>query len=400
MKKMFQRGLALLTAVMLLSGCAVPTQTGNGSTEKNTQEKTQGKDKDVAKEKTQGSKEEGEAAADGKILYFVVGNLGDLSYGDLGWWATQAVAEKYGYAYDVVEGGTDTSTLTTTLCDAIETGGYTHVIAAGWYILDDILALAGTDYKDIKFILFDTGVDVNVGGLDNVYCISYKANEASFLTAVYLGLMSKSGKIGAISCNDSPLLNDFVTGFVQGSKYCSEELDLGTEHLVTYIGAQTIQNNYETACVLYDQGIDAIFNIGSTTALGACQAAEERGGYEKGYILVGVDADQYQIYKSSTDTDVNGYENIATSMLKCIEESVMWAFDGMNDKTLEPGLHNVGIAEGGVGLAKNENYLAITPEDVQKKVEEIETKIASGEIVVRSYYGFSDYEEFAAYRDN
>ena len=49
---------------------------------------------------------------------------------------------------------------------------------------------------------------------------------------------------------------------------------------------------------------------------------------------------------------------------------------------------------------KNENYLAITPEDVQKKVEEIETKIASGEIVVRSYYGFSDYEEFAAYRDN
>lgn len=336
----------------------------------------------------------------GKILYFVVGNLGDLSYGDMGLWATQAVAEKYGYEYDVVEGGTDPANYTTTLLDAIETGGYTHVIAAGWYIVDDILKLAGSDFQDVKFVLFDTSNDLELEGLDNVYCITYKANEASFVTAAYLAMMSQSGKIGAISCNDSPLLNDFITGFVQGAKYCKDELGMDVDSLVTYIGAQTIQNNYETASVLYDQGIDGIFNIGSTTALGACQAAEERGGHESGHIIVGVDCDQYEVYKETKDTDVTGYENIATSMLKCIEESCLWAFAGMEDGSVEPGLHRVGIAEGGVGLAKNENYLALTPEDIQQKIDEIEGKIASGEIEVKSYYDFASYEEFAEYRDN
>lgn len=390
MKKKVRRWIALVlaaTLMMTLAGC------GSGQEE--------GKEAQNAEGEVQtDAVQEPPADTPGKILYFVVGNLGDLSYGDMGWWATQAVAEKYGYEYEVVEGGADPANYTTTLLDAIETGGYTHVIAAGWYIVDDILAMAGSDYQDIKFILFDTSNDIDLTGLNNVYCITYKANEASFVTAVYLAMMSQSGKIGAISCNDSPLLNDFITGFVQGSKYCKEELGIEVDSLVTYIGAQTIQNNYETAGVLYDQNIDGIFNIGSTTALGACQAAEERGGYENGYIIVGVDCDQYEVYKQTKDTDVTGYENIATSMLKRIEDSCLWVFDGIADGSVQPGLHRVGIAEGGVGLAKNENYLAVTPEDVQEKIDEIEEKIASGKIEVKSYYDFESYEEFAAYRDN
>lgn len=395
MKKKMEKWLALLlTAVMLMM-----TITGCGGGQEETKD-AQSSEEGASTDAPADAPTDSSTDTPGKILYFVVGNLGDLSYGDMGWWATQAVAEKYGYEYEVVEGGADPANYTTTLLDAIETGGYTHVIAAGWYIVDDILAMAGSDYQDIKFILFDTSNDIDLTGLNNVYCITYKANEASFVTAVYLAMMSQSGKIGAISCNDSPLLNDFITGFVQGSKYCREELGMDVDSLVTYIGAQTIQNNYETAGVLYDQNIDGIFNIGSTTALGACQAAEERGGYENGHIIVGVDCDQYEVYKETKDTDVTGYENIATSMLKCIEDSCLWVFDGIADGSVQPGLHRVGIAEGGVGLAKNENYLALTPEDVQQKVNEIEEKIASGEILVKSYYDFESYEEFAEYRDN
>lgn len=385
MKNNIQKLLALVLAAALMMSMFAGCGSSSSSTTTESKANTTG-------ESTEGGKKE-------KILYFVVGNLGDLSYGDMGWWATQAVAEKYGYEYDVVEGGTDTANYTTTLCDAIETGGYTYVIAAGWYIVDDVLRLAGTDYKDVTFILFDTGVDVAVEGLDNVYCIAYKANEASFVTAVYLSLMSKTGKVGAMSGNDSPLLNDFVTGFVDGMRYVNNEMGMDVDHLVTYIGAQTIQNNYETVNVMYDQGCDAIFNILSTTALGACQAAEEHGGYEKGYYLVGVDCDQYSIYKDATDTEVVGYENLVSSMLKKVEDSVMWAFDGIRDGTVAPGLHRVGYAEGSVGLAKNDNYYNLTPQDVQEKVEEIETKIANGEIEIPSYFDFASYEEFAKFRD-
>ena len=394
MKHNIQKLLALMLAAVL----AVAMFAGCSSSSADTASDSTASSGETAPEQTDTSNSDAPEKNE-KILYFVVGNLGDLSYGDMGWWATQAVAEKYGYEYDVVEGGADTANYTTTLCDAIETGGYTYVIAAGWYIVDDVLRLAGTDYQDVTFILFDTGVDVAVEGLDNVYCIAYKANEASFVTAVYLSLMTKTGKVGAMSGNDSPLLNDFVTGFVDGMRYVNDEMGLDVEHLVTYIGAQTIQNNYETVNVMYDQGCDAIFNILSTTALGACQAAEEHGGYENGYYLVGVDCDQYSIYKDATDTEVVGYENLVTSMLKKVEDSVMWAFDGISDGSVAPGLHRVGYAEGSVGLAKNENYYALTPKDVQDKVEEVETMIANGEIEIPSYFDFASYEEFAQFRD-
>jgi basic membrane protein A len=42
----------------------------------------------------------------------------------------------------------------------------------------------------------------------------------------------------------------------------------------------------------------------------------------------------------------------------------------------------LGIAEGGVGLAKNEYYEKYTPADVKAKVEEAEKKILAGEIKV------------------
>ncbi|MCG2761636.1 MAG: BMP family ABC transporter substrate-binding protein, partial [Candidatus Atribacteria bacterium] len=42
----------------------------------------------------------------------------------------------------------------------------------------------------------------------------------------------------------------------------------------------------------------------------------------------------------------------------------------------------LGIKEGGVGVADNENFKKLTPEDFRKKIKEIEEKILAGEIIV------------------
>jgi basic membrane protein A len=46
----------------------------------------------------------------------------------------------------------------------------------------------------------------------------------------------------------------------------------------------------------------------------------------------------------------------------------------------------LGIAEGGVGLAKNENYQKLTPEDIKARIEEAEKAILEGRIRVDTVF--------------
>ena len=51
------------------------------------------------------------------------------------------------------------------------------------------------------------------------------------------------------------------------------------------------------------------------------------------------------------------------------------------------------------GLAKNENYKAIVPEDIQKFIDETEQKVIDGEITVGTAFDMST-DEVAALRDS
>jgi basic membrane lipoprotein Med (substrate-binding protein (PBP1-ABC) superfamily) len=44
------------------------------------------------------------------------------------------------------------------------------------------------------------------------------------------------------------------------------------------------------------------------------------------------------------------------------------------------------VANDGISLAENEEYKRIVPGDIQQKLTDIANKIASGEIVVKSYF--------------
>ncbi len=341
------------------------------------------------------------ASADegGKLLFFAIGNLGDMGINDLGWYAAQNVADKYGLELTVVEGTNDASVRTTSLLDALETGGYDYCITASWYIQDDLLANMD-NYSDTKFVIYDTSPLTSFADYDNITGISFRQDEGSFMAGVYQCLMTQTGKIGAVASQDSPILNDFVTGWLAGVKYYNDTYDKDVQYDMAYLSDATIAGDYETASVLYGSGCDVVYNIAGTYGLGCAQASEEAGGYEKGRLMVGVDYDQYSVYEKS-DSEVVGKENVATSMQKKIEESVT---DAMS-KVIEGNgamAENVRytLAMGGVGLAYNDHYEELTPDDVKTTISEVEQKIKDGEIVVPSYFDFADYDEFAAFRDD
>lgn len=385
MKKVIALALALVMCLSLVacgsSGTSQSTGTTSGSTT------------------APAADSNGEAKE--SVLYYAA-YIGDFGLGDMGWRAAQAAGEKYGYDVTLVEYGNDSSQAVNSLIDALDTRHYDYVMAMGWYVTDTVIEKSASgEWSDIKFILYDTAPSADFKGCDNIYGVSFAQNEGSFLVAVYSALMTKTGKIGAVINMDAPITNDFGTGWLHGYKYAVNELGMkDLDMMYTYMGELTVQGDYESVNVVMDNGCDYVYNVGGSVALGAMQAAEEKGGVDGGKFIIGTDYDQYTYFESVGD--VVGYKTMVTSMLKNIEPCVALLFENIHGEAtgIGPGNHVYGIAEGGTGLCENDWYKQNTPEDVQKQISEISAKIASGELKVVSYFDFPSYDDFAAYRDN
>ena len=170
MKRRFMGLLVAATLAVSLVGC------GGGSTEETT---TAAATQEGSTEAS-GETSQGEDSLEGKkLLFFAFQNIGDYGTNDLGYYAAQEIAEKYGIEMTLVEGGLDASTRTTTLLDAIETGGYDYVISSSWYIQDDLLANVDR-FPDMKFILYDTAPTLDLSAYPNVFGVSFRQDEGSF----------------------------------------------------------------------------------------------------------------------------------------------------------------------------------------------------------------------------
>ena len=342
-----------------------------------------------------------EKPASGKTMLYYAAYIGDFGLADMGWRAAQAAKEKYGYDVTLVEYGNDSSQAVNSLIDALDTKHYDFVMAMGWYISDTIIEKSKSgEWADTTFILYDTSPSTDFSGTDNIYGVSFAQNEGSFLAGVYSALMTKSGKVGCVINVDVPICNDFGVGWLCGVKHARKNMGLNVDSMYTYMGELTVQGDYESVNVVMDNGCDYVYNVGASVSLGAMQAADEKGGYEKGKFIIGTDYDQYTYFE--TVGDVQGYKSMVTSMLKNIEPCVALLLKNINGEAsgIKPGNHVYGIAEGGTGLVENDWYKQNTPEDVQKQISDISAKIASGEIKVVSYFDFPSYDAFANYRDN
>ena len=91
--------------------------------------------------------------------------------------------------------------------------------------------------------------------------------------------------------------------------------------------------------------------------------------------------------EGSVDADPAQAERILTSMLKNVDNSLFRALQLHLEGALPYGeIEALGIAEGGVGLARNEYYENSTPDEVKALVDEAEQKVLSGEITVETAF--------------
>ena len=328
-----------------------------------------------------------------RMVSVINGTLGDKSFFDSAQRGMDAVADEYDIETDTVELGIDPANWEPGLLDVMsDTDSYDILVAGTWQMVG-IMAANAHNYPDKQFMFYDAGMpyddaEVCVDACANVYSMTYAQNQGSFLAGVYAAAITMSGlegtndapTIGAVGGQQIPVIDDFIVGYEQGA--CLVNAD--TQSIVQYAGSwNDPARGKEITLAMYEQGADIVFQIAGGTGVGVFEAAQEQSRY-----AIGVDSDQAVIV---AETDPDQAERILTSMLKNVDNSIFRAVTLHLDGTLAYGsTENLGIPEGGVGLAKNDFYDMSTPDDIKAMVEAAEAAVVNGDIEVQTVFTSED----------
>lgn len=311
-----------------------------------------------------------------KVCVVYSGNLGDKSYNDscnIG--ATQA-AKDFNVEIKNLE-GTTADEWRTNLLAACE-DGYDLVICSSSN-LQEYLEEFAPEYPDTKFAIIDTTVEA-----DNVVSISFAQNQGSFLAGAAAALFTSHSEIDGVNDDavigwvggmDIPVLHDFLVGYEQGAKYINPDITVLSSFAGTW---NDPLKGKELTLAQYQQGADIVMNVASGTGPGILEAAKEAGKY-----AIGVDLNQ--------DNDQPGA--VLTSMVKRVDTACYSVIKSVAEGTFKGGeVSYLDLAAEGVSLTDfsviKEHLGDQFPEDILTKLEEIQEKIVSGEIVVENYEGF------------
>lgn len=384
MKKIFALLLALVMVFSLVA-CASKTETPATETkteETATETTTEEKAEEPAAEE---EKTEEPAAEEGKvynIAYLVNGNLGDKSFFDSAEAGLAQLKADGRIDYVTIEmGGTDEDqpTWLSTLYDVSEDGGY-DLIVCGTYQMPDYLKEVATQYPDQLYAIFDD--TTYVGENKNVVNLSYRQNDMGYLVGVYAACMTvdtnvaninEDAVVGFVGGVDSPVINDFLIGFIEGAQSVNPDIKVDTRYTNDYVDT-AIAKEYGLS-MINDNKCDIIWGVAGNAGNGAAEAALETG---KAW-FIGVDSDQELTFSPDLAAIT------LTSGLKNIGNSLVWLFDEWDaGRTYWGQAVELGIAEGGVGIVTDKNYDKLASAETKAAVEAAQNAILNGEVVVDS----------------
>ncbi|WP_256760798.1 BMP family ABC transporter substrate-binding protein [Cohnella sp. WQ 127256] len=331
-----------------------------------------------------------------KVVALLNGNLGDKSFFDSANNGMKLVQDQIGSETKVIEMGFDNTKWEPTLLD-ISDQDYDVIIVGTWQ-MQEILQRVAPQYPDKKYIIFDSAVDYSKGDLKNVYSITFKQNEASYLAGALAAsvastteLPNSNGKklISAVAGMDIPVINDFLAGYIQGAKDVVPDVKVAISYVNDFNDTAKAK---ELALAQFKMGSSVGFNVAAQAGLGLIDAAKTSNVY-----AIGVDADQAM---SMQATNPDTAKLIVTSVLKNIDNVLLRSIEMHIAGTLKYGEVDVlGIKEKAVGLADNEIYQSVIPQAMRDKIIELQAKIENGETAVLSAFTLKP-EEFNALKNS
>jgi len=326
-----------------------------------------------------------------KVILLVPGSLGDKSFFDSANAGMKLIESNYDCTTKVIEMGTDDTKFASTIEDVIDEGW--DIIITGGINISQPLQMVAEKYPDQKFILYDEPVDYSDGKNSNIYSMTYKAYEGSFLAGALAAMVTTSEDmpnanpeniIGFAGGFDIPLINDFLMGYIQGAQYIDKDIKVGVGYMNSFTDAA---KGKEVGVALYNAKADVIYQAAGGAGLGVLDAAKEQKSY-----AIGTDSDQSVLFAEDADKS----NAILASMLKRVDLSIEKAIGAYIEGTLEFGtVESYGIAEGCIELTDNDYYQRNIPESIRTQMSDIMAKASSGEIEVRSAFDMTEDEIIA-----
>ena len=244
--------------------------------------------------------------------------------------------------------------------------GATVVLGVGFAQADAISAVAA-EYPDVQFSIID------VGWLDapNLRQYVFKEHEGSYLVGVAAALASDSGKVGFVGGMDIPLISKFACGYVGGVKSINGNAEVFQNMTGTTPSAwNDPAKGAELTKSQIDRGADVVYHAAGGTGLGVIQAAADAGK-----LAIGVDSNQNGIAPGS----------VLTSMLKRVDVAAYETFMDAKNGNFTAEIKALGVAEGGVDWAQDENNASLITAEIKSAVAAARADILSGKVVVHDF---------------
>ena len=327
----------------------------------------------------------GESGKVYNVCNLVNGNLGDKSFFDSAEAGLEQLQADGRITLRTIQmGGTDEDkpSWLSNLYEVSESGEY-DLIVCGTYQMPDYLKEVASQYPDQKYLIYDD--NTYVGANANVVNVTFKQNDLGYLMGVFAACMTTDTNVNNINPDavlgfvggvDSPVINDFLYGFIVGAQSVNPDVKIDTRYTNDYVDT-AIAKEYGLS-MINDNKCDIIWGVAGNAGNGAAEAALETG---KAWFL-GVDSDQEQTFSSDLAAIT------LTSGLKNIGNALIWFFDQLDEGSTYWGQEvNLGIAEGGVGIVTDKNYDKYASDETKAAVEAAQQAILDGSVTVPTAIG-------------
>ena len=373
------RGTALAAAAMAgalaLAGCA---KDSTGGSTGNTASSGAGASSCVtaAKPPAAAAGSSSATATGGKVdgsqlkvgLAFDVGGRGDASFNDAAAAGTDKAKSDLGVTTvsESTASASEAESAKQQRLDQMASQGLNPIVAVGFAYAPSVKVVAAK-YPNTKFAI----VDDDSITLANVTPLVFAEEQGSFLAGVAAVYKSKNCHIGFVGGVNTPLIQKFEAGFLQGAKAASSKVQIEDDYLTPagdFSGFQDPAKGNVKAAAEIAKGADVVYHAAGASGKGVFDAAKAANA-----LAIGVDSDQYNQNTVAADKDV-----IITSMLKRVDVAVFSYIQAVAKGDLTTLPKRFDLKVDGVGYATSGGKV----DDIKDVLDGYKAQIIAGTITV------------------
>ncbi|PTT92553.1 BMP family ABC transporter substrate-binding protein [Pelomonas sp. HMWF004] len=299
-----------------------------------------------------------QAQGKGPAVIFDMGGKFDKSFNQAGYQGAEQWKKETGKTYLEFEISNDTQRVQA--LRRMAERGASPIISIG-FAQASALQQVAKDFPKTQFAIIDAKVD-----LPNVQSLLFKEHEGSYVVGAMAAMVSKTGKVGFVGGMDIPLIRKFQCGYEQGAKATNAKIEVFSNMTGTTSTAwNDPTRGGELAKSQFAKGSDVVFAAAGGTGVGVYQAAKDAGK-----LAIGVDSNQNHLQPGT----------MLTSMVKRVDVAVYNVL-----KAWKPGVSVLGLKEGGVDYAADDNNAKLLTPALKTKVDAVKADIIAGKIKVADY---------------